>query len=112
ADFDQSNSKDGQAAATLFQDMAKAVLSLGAKAALRQDELIGLRSQCLEGGNVRKMIDKIIASLPADQESVPIIGNAVLNAELEGLAQILSSYISTANRSVAAFVQECFSIGT
>lgn len=110
ADFDQSSSKDGQAASTLFQDIAKAVLSHGSNAVLRRDALLRLRSQCLPDGNVGKILDKIIASFPADQEPVPVIGNIVLNAELEGLAQILSSYISTANKSVAAFVQESFSI--
>ncbi|KAG0247272.1 hypothetical protein BG011_001758 [Mortierella polycephala] len=112
ANFNQSSSKDGQAASTLFQDIAEAVLSLGSKAVLRRDALFRLRAQCLADGNVGMTLDKIIASSPADQEFIPVIGNVILNAELEGLAQVLSSYISTANKSVGAFVQECFSIDT
>ncbi|KAG0339319.1 hypothetical protein BG005_003509, partial [Podila minutissima] len=107
-DFDQSHSRDGQAASTLFQDIAKNVLRLGSMAVLRLDAVRTLRALCSASGNIGKTFDKIIACFPADENTIPIIGNVVLNAELEDLAQVLSSYISTANKLVVTFVQECF----
>ncbi|KAF9973814.1 hypothetical protein BGZ75_001037, partial [Mortierella antarctica] len=44
ADFDQSHSKDGQAASMLFQEIAKSVLDLGSEAALARETVLRLRS--------------------------------------------------------------------
>lgn len=107
-DFDQSHSWEGQAASTLFQDIAKNVLHLGSMAVLRLDAVRTLRALCSTSGNIGKTFDKIIDCFPANQFTIPVIGNVALNAELEDLAQVLSSYISTANKSVVTFVQECF----
>ncbi|KAG0324180.1 hypothetical protein BGZ99_002143 [Dissophora globulifera] len=108
ADFDQAHSTDGQAAATLFQEVAKSVLAFGMEAALKRDAVTALRTSCLANGNVGKALDRVVACFPADHDTIPVIGNVALNSQLEQLAKVLSSYIATANSSVETFVQECF----
>ncbi|KAF9271864.1 hypothetical protein BGZ68_002962, partial [Mortierella alpina] len=107
ADFDQSQSAEGRAASSLFQDVAAAVLTQGSDAVLDLESVTTLRSQCSELGGVGKVFDEILKCF-SSQEAIPVIGNTALNAELESLAQILSSYICTANKSVVSFVQDCF----
>jgi hypothetical protein len=107
-DFDQSQSSEGQTASTIFQEIAKDVLSQGSHAVLRLETVTKLRAECSKQGNVGKVFNKIIGCFPSDQQTIPIIGNTILNTELEALAQILSSYICTANKSVVIFVKDCF----
>ncbi|KAK3808892.1 MAG: hypothetical protein J3R72DRAFT_451033 [Linnemannia gamsii] len=108
ADFDQSQSNDAQAASTLFQEIAKQVLLHGSTALLQLDAVRALRCRCSATGNIFKIFDKVVASFPKDQGHVSIIGNQDLCSPLEELADALSSYINTANKSVITFVQECF----
>ncbi|CAO3565325.1 unnamed protein product [Mortierella alpina] len=107
ADFDQSQSVEGRAASSLFQAIATGVLTQGLEACLELATVLTLRSQCSDQGSIGRIFDKIVESF-SSQKAIAVIGNTALNAELEGLAQILSSYISTANKSVASFVQDCF----
>ncbi|KAK3840329.1 MAG: hypothetical protein JOS17DRAFT_16065 [Linnemannia elongata] len=107
-DFDQSQLSEGQTASTIFHEIAKDVLSQGSRAVLRLETVTKLRTQCSERGNIGKLFDKIIGCFPSGQQTIPVIGNTILNTELKALAEILSSYISTANKSVASFVQDCF----
>ncbi|KAF9569192.1 hypothetical protein EC968_002663 [Mortierella alpina] len=109
ADFDQSQSAEGQAASSLFQNVATAVLMQGSDAVLDLESVTTLRSQCSELGGVGKAFDDILKCF-SSQKAIPVIGNTALNAELEILAQILSSYICTANKSVVSFVQDSFAM--
>ncbi|KAF9577262.1 hypothetical protein BGW38_007650, partial [Lunasporangiospora selenospora] len=109
ADYDQSKSADGQAASMVFQCIAKSVLSHGSQATLGLDLVATMRAKCSDKGNIGKILDDLINCFSPGQEAAPIIGNAVLNTHLESLAHILSSYISTANKSVISSVQDCFS---
>ncbi|KAF9958060.1 hypothetical protein BGZ72_000925 [Mortierella alpina] len=107
ADYDQSQSTEGRAASSLFQKIAGGVLIQGSESTLHLDTVTALRSQCSELGNVGKALDKVISCFSSGQKEIPVIGNTALNAELEGLAQILSSYICTANKTVVDYVHDC-----
>ncbi|KAF9948276.1 hypothetical protein BGZ70_002278 [Mortierella alpina] len=110
ADHDQSQSKDGSAASMLFQDLARNVWKQGSSAVLQQQRIKELKDSCTPSGNVRQLLENIESCFREGEQSIRIIGNKELNSHLESLARGLSSYITNHNKSVAAFVEECFDV--
>jgi hypothetical protein len=107
--FGQSQNGDGVAAATLFNELSKKVLEAGPEAELTKSTVQKLRQRCSENGHIAKEFDHILAVYPENEPSVTILGNHQFDSHLEKLAQLLSSYIATANKSTQSFIQHAFS---
>lgn len=107
--FDQSQNGDGVTAAALFNDISKNVLDAGSEAELKKDTVKKLRQRCSDKGHIAKEFDNILAVYPANEPSITILGNRQLDTHLEKLAQLLSTYIATANKSIQSFTEQAFS---
>lgn len=89
--------------------ISKEVLQNGSSAALKLSTVQETLVQCTEHSQIATAFETILGLFPAGATSVPILGNQNLNNELEILANLLSSYIATANSSVVTFIQQRFS---
>ncbi|KAG0304347.1 hypothetical protein BGZ98_005627 [Dissophora globulifera] len=107
ANYDQSHEGNAQAAAVIFHEIARDVLKRGAEGSLKRSAVESARLQCTDKGTV--VLDNILALFGPEATSVPVLGNKLLNKELEDLAEQLSGPIANANKTVASFVQQGFS---
>lgn len=89
--------------------ISKEVLQNGSSATLKLSTVQESLIQCAKHSQIATAFETILALFPAGATSVPILGNQHLNKELEVLANLLSSYIATANKSVVTFIQQSFS---
>jgi hypothetical protein len=67
---------------------------------LAKQKVSAMRSKLKKGGAVCKVFDSIIGQYAANVETIHIIGNSVLNEELQKLANLLASSITKTNDSV------------
>ncbi|KAF9111829.1 hypothetical protein BGX30_007459, partial [Mortierella sp. GBA39] len=104
--FDQCHSGNGSAAGAFFKMISKEVLQNGSSATLKLSTVQESLVQCAEHSQIATALERILALFPAGATSVPILGNQHLNKELEILANLLSSYTATANKSVVTFIQQ------
>ncbi|KAG0250800.1 hypothetical protein BGZ95_007078, partial [Linnemannia exigua] len=107
--FDQGHSGSGSAAGAFFKMISKDVLQKGSGATLKLSTLQESLDQCAKHSQIADAFETILTLFPEGATSVPILGNQHLNKELEVLANLLSSYIATANKSVVSFIQQSFS---
>ncbi|KAI8595383.1 hypothetical protein EDD21DRAFT_313456 [Dissophora ornata] len=106
--FDQSHNGDGVVLSRLFHTLASNVIRDAREAVLDRQTVEELRSQCTDQNNASKGLDEILSLFSATQTSIKILGNLHLNKTLQVLAPLMSTYITKANASVAAFVEKEF----
>ncbi|KAK3841527.1 MAG: hypothetical protein J3R72DRAFT_369034 [Linnemannia gamsii] len=90
---------------SIFKMISKEVLQNRSSATLKLNSVQESLVQCAEHSQIATAFGTILALFPADATSVPILGNQQLNKDLVILANLLSSYIATANKSVVSFIQ-------
>ncbi|KAG0322436.1 hypothetical protein BGZ99_003347 [Dissophora globulifera] len=108
ANHDASHSGDGHSAAALFHDMSKSILEKGQDAVLEYASVLRVKERCSDKGRIGKSVQGIIERFSSDRRPIPVIGNEHLNESLVELAQLLSTYIASANVSVAACIKQIF----
>ncbi|KAK3809695.1 MAG: hypothetical protein JOS17DRAFT_796568 [Linnemannia elongata] len=92
-----------------FRMISKEVLQNGSSATLKLSTVQESLVRCAKHSQIATAFETILVLFPAGATSVPILGDQRLNKELEILANLLSSYIATANKSVVTFMQQNFS---
>ncbi|KAG0307839.1 hypothetical protein BGZ99_001352 [Dissophora globulifera] len=107
--FDQAPSGDGAVVSSIFDNIACEIVRLGSKAMLEKDVVMQFRSRCSNRSNAAKEFDGVLSLYIANISAIPILGNHDLNKYLETMAQLLSTYISRANKSVMTFIDQEFS---
>ncbi|KAF8982371.1 hypothetical protein BGZ46_001413 [Entomortierella lignicola] len=90
----------------LFYAISSQVLSEGREAKLQRETI----ENCLKGfkskGDAAKELEKIFGYFESDSlQEISILGNKVLNESLQVLAVQMSTYVSSANDSVAHFLK-------
>ncbi|CAO3566087.1 unnamed protein product [Mortierella alpina] len=110
ASFDQAANGDGSAVSHVFDTIASSIVQCGSKAALAKESMMQLRGRCTNHSNAVKEVDGILTLYGPEELSLPILGNQDLNKHLETLAQLLSPYVSKANKSVVSFIEKEFSL--
>ncbi|KAI8599256.1 hypothetical protein EDD21DRAFT_416972 [Dissophora ornata] len=103
------HSGNGTTAGAIFRFISREVLRNGTNAALERGAVREYKAQCTTHDQISVAFDAILGLFPTDTTSIPILGNLHLNKELENLANLMSSYIATANKSVVAYIQQSFS---
>ncbi|KAF9273476.1 hypothetical protein BGZ68_001486 [Mortierella alpina] len=109
ASFDQAANGDGAAVSNIFDKIASSIVQSGSKAVLDKESVMQQRARCTDNSNAAKEIDGILSLYTPKEVCLPVLGNQVLNKYLETLAQLLSPYVSKANRSVMSFIDKEFS---
>ncbi|KAG0379627.1 hypothetical protein BGX24_012416 [Mortierella sp. AD032] len=102
----------GIAAAIIFNEVAQEVLRRGADGCLKRTMVEEVRRQCGDGGGITKAVDNILGLFETDSGPLPIIGNMLLNKELEDLANEMASLLVKANLYSTKFIEQSFASKT
>ncbi|KAF9152373.1 hypothetical protein BGX21_005041 [Mortierella sp. AD011] len=98
----------GRAAAVLFNRIAICSLTKEREMELHLRIVKESIELCETSTKIRGILEDI-EKLFKGQGSIPVLGNKSLNLQLTKLAQELASYITIANKTVAAFIEDRFS---
>ncbi|CAO3633153.1 unnamed protein product [Cunninghamella echinulata] len=106
ADFDCGKDSQGRIASELFRLIALQVLKSD-RPTLNKKKLECLIKKC--NGKILEKMRSILLLFTADEDELEIFENKELNMYLQSLADILSSYLATANKSVASLITNIYS---
>ncbi|KAG9065046.1 OPT super [Linnemannia hyalina] len=112
AAYDQSHNGYGPALSSLFHAVSSAVIRDGSDALLDKQTVEKSRNRCTKEGRATQGLEGILSLYTGTKTSIKILWNRDLNEYLETLAQILSTYIATANAAVVPFVWKEFTSPT
>ncbi|KAI9306974.1 hypothetical protein BJ944DRAFT_144408, partial [Cunninghamella echinulata] len=102
ADFDCGKDSQGKIASELFQLIALQVFKFN-RPTLNKKKVEHLTKRC-NNGKIFEEICSILLLFHAEEDELVIMENRQLDTHLRSLADILSSYIVTANKSVASLI--------
>ncbi|KAI9490511.1 hypothetical protein BDB00DRAFT_931164 [Zychaea mexicana] len=99
---------DGRLASPIFAHVASEVIRKKDDAVLEKRTVLDILKQCKSDGRVAKVIADIHALFPRGCASIHILNNFDLSNILNTLAHNLSSYLSSANNTIADEIENLF----